>query len=173
MTTRNRFILLLVAAGILVPALWLLYAGNDEAQVADPDKLAPGDDNAMVVYMSPQCGCCVDWVDYLEDEGFTVESRKTNAVNQIKEEAGLPRDLVSCHTGFIAGYLIEGHVPASDIRRLLDERPEAAGLSVPRMPIGSPGMEMEGHGRDAFDVVLFNADGSREVYNHYPATSAL
>lgn len=157
--------------GVVLAAIVWAWAG--EKASVEPRAVAPGNDNDMVVYASPQCGCCGDWVDHMEDHGFKAETRKTDAVNAVKEEAGLPRDLVSCHTAFIDGYLIEGHVPAGDVQRLLEERPDAAGLSVPRMPVGSPGMEIEGEGRDAFDVILFRSDGSREVFNHYPAQRAL
>ncbi len=170
----KRFVLpagIALIGAILIPLLWL-GTGDDEVSVTTASNIKQNSET-MVVYMSPQCGCCGVWVDHVEEHGFTTETRKTDAVNAIKEEAGLPRDLVSCHTGFIDGYLIEGHVPASDIQRLLEERPDAAGLSVPRMPIGSPGMEIEGEGREAFDVVLFRRDGSREVFNHYPAQDAL
>lgn len=166
-----KIFLPLLVITLAVPLGWLWWGQSNTR--AGPHELvedAPAD--TMVVFMSPHCGCCGDWVGHLEKAGFTVESRKTDQVNLIKQQAGLPRDLVSCHTGFINGYLIEGHVPARDIRRLLQERPDASGLSVPRMPMGSPGMEMEGAGRDAFDVVLFHAGGGREVYNSYPAISA-
>ncbi|MDX1588415.1 MAG: DUF411 domain-containing protein [Oleiphilaceae bacterium] len=174
MSRRTALIFLpLLAITLALPLGWLwLGQGNTQA---GPHELV-GEEVAadtMVVFMSPHCGCCGDWVAHLEENGFAVERRKTDQVNLIKQQAGLPRELVSCHTGFINGYLIEGHVPASDIQRLLRETPRASGLSVPGMPTGSPGMEMPGAGRDAFDVVLFHADGQREVYNSYPATSAL
>lgn len=156
---------------VLLPAAWLWW---DQGGATDADAaLSAGDSDSLLVFMSPTCGCCGDWVEHMRENGFEAETRETNAINAVKEEAGLPRDLVSCHTAFIGGYLIEGHVPAKDVQRLLEERPDAAGLSVPRMPIGSPGMEIQGEGRDEFDVVLFREDGSREVFNHYPAMSSL
>ena len=168
MTTPRLILATVLILALALPAIWL-FSSDDSQHVTMPGT----DDDTMVVFMSPYCGCCGDWVDHLEEAGFRTEIRETDAVNAIKEEAGLPRDLVSCHTGFISGYLIEGHVPADDIHRLLQERPDALGLSVPRMPVGSPGMEIEGQGRDAFDVVLFDRDGNREVFNHYPEQSSL
>ncbi|TVP60060.1 MAG: DUF411 domain-containing protein [Halomonadaceae bacterium] len=173
--TRRQITLIfapLLALALIIPTAWL-WLGPGSSQAGPHEVLDGVEADTMVVFMSPTCGCCGDWVTHLEEHGFSVETRETDQVNLIKQQAGLPRDLVSCHTGFINGYLIEGHVPAEDIQRLLAEKPRASGLSVPRMPMGSPGMEMEGYGRDAFDVVLFHADGGREVYNTYPAISAL
>src|SRR5690554_5194849 len=113
------------------------------------------DDLAIKVYKSPTCGCCGDWVDHLEKNGFTVDVTDTQRMNQIKMEAGLSPHLASCHTAFIGDYVIEGHVPSADIRRLVAEQPAARGLAVPGMPIGSPGMEV-GDRKDPYQVLLFN-----------------
>ncbi|MDX1634482.1 MAG: DUF411 domain-containing protein [Marinobacter sp.] len=121
----------------------------------------------VTVYKSPSCGCCGDWVKHLEDNDFEVEVRDTQNLNPIKVEAGLTPALASCHTAFVGGYVIEGHVPASDIRRLLEQAPEARGLSVPGMPVGSPGMEM-GDRQDAYQVLLFNDQGQTRVFSSYP-----
>lgn len=121
------------------------------------------------VYKSPTCGCCTAWVDHMEENGFDVVSHDTSNMNQVKMEAGLTPQLASCHTAFVDGYVIEGHVPASDIRRLLAERPQAHGLAVPGMPVGSPGMEM-GNRQDAYSVMLFNEQGQSRPYASYPAT---
>ncbi len=115
------------------------------------------------VYKSPTCGCCTDWVDHLEDNGFKVEVTETNDLNPIKQDAGLPRSLASCHTAFVGDYVIEGHVPANDIHRLIAEAPKAKGLAVPGMPIGSPGMEM-GDRKDHFQVMMFNENGQTRVF---------
>ena len=127
----------------------------------------------LIVFASPTCGCCSNWIDHMRQSGFQAEKREVSNINRVKQEAGLPRSLASCHTAFIGGYLIEGHVPASDVKRLLREQPSAAGLSVPRMPVGTPGMEIEGRGRDAFDVILFQKNGDQEVFEHYPAQTSL
>ncbi|WP_165857719.1 DUF411 domain-containing protein [Marinobacter sp. JSM 1782161] len=126
---------------------------------------------AITVYKSPTCGCCSDWIKHLEDNGFEVESHDTTALNQIKVEAGLTRNLASCHTAFVGGdrntgYVIEGHVPAQDIKRLLKEAPQARGLAVPGMPIGSPGMEMGDH-QDPYTVMLFNDNGQTRPFAQY------
>lgn len=120
----------------------------------------------MTVYKSASCGCCKDWVSYLERDGFTVTAIDTENVNQIKAENGLSeQSLKSCHTALIDGYVVEGHVPANDIRRLLSERPDVAGLSAPGMPMMSPGMgSLEPKG---YDVLAFQKDGRSRVFSSY------
>ena len=115
------------------------------------------------VYKSPTCGCCTDWIKHLEDNGFEVEVSEVDNVTPVKIEAGLTPALASCHTAFINDYVIEGHVPADDIKRLLSQAPQARGLSVPGMPAGSPGMEM-GDRKDPYQVLLFNANGQTQVF---------
>jgi len=115
------------------------------------------------VYKSPTCGCCTDWVKHLEENGFEVEVSEVDNVTPVKIEAGLTPALASCHTAFINDYVIEGHVPADDIKRLLSQAPQARGLSVPGMPAGSPGMEM-GDRKDSYQVLLFNANGQTQVF---------
>lgn len=115
----------------------------------------------IIVTKDPSCGCCGSWVDHLKAEGFAVEVIETAAVNRVKAKLGVPNDLASCHTAEVEGYVIEGHVPAVAIRRLLLEKPQAAGLAVPGMPVGSPGMEVEGTAPEIYDVVLFGAFGKR------------
>jgi hypothetical protein len=115
------------------------------------------------VYKSPTCGCCTDWVDHLKENGFDVEVTETNNLNPIKIDAGIPPSMASCHTGFVGDYVIEGHVPANDIRRLISEAPKAKGLAVPGMPAGSPGMEM-GDRKDRYQVLMFNESGQTKVF---------
>ena len=161
----------LLALALILGGVW---AWNPEPTQGRSDNAGETADNpTLLVYASPQCGCCGDWVTHMRNNGFTAEVRKVDNVNAIKQEAGLPRELVSCHTAFIDDYLIEGHVPAKEVKRLLREQPDAAGLSVPRMPMGSPGMEIEGRGRDAFDVILFQRDGTQRIYESYPAQTSL
>jgi len=121
---------------------------------------------AIEVWKSPTCGCCGKWVEHLEANGFAVEAKNTSPgmLDRIKRQAGIEEKLASCHTGLIDGYAIEGHVPASDIKRLLEERPDAIGLTVPNMPIGSPGMEQPGGATEPYDVLLVKKDGSVEVF---------
>ena len=115
------------------------------------------------VVKSPYCGCCTLWVDYLRRSGFEVRVVETEDVTPTARRHGVPDDLRSCHTATIEGYAIEGHVPAEDIRRLLAERPAAAGLAVPGMPIGSPGME-QGDRRQPYATILFTRDGRRTEF---------
>ena len=116
------------------------------------------------------CECCVKWTEYLRENGFAVTSEKSlgTLLIQHKINLGVPISHQSCHTGQIEGYFIEGHVPAADIRRLLQERPDAAGLAVPGMPYGSPGMGPEDK-REAYEVLLVSNDGSSEIFSRYPA----
>ncbi|MEQ8233372.1 MAG: DUF411 domain-containing protein [Gammaproteobacteria bacterium] len=114
------------------------------------------------VYKSPTCSCCTAWIEHLENNGFDVTVLEPTKLDQVKSAHAVPSELRSCHTAAIGNYTIEGHVPAKDIRRLLTEQPNARGLAVPGMPVGSPGME-QGDRRDPYVVVLFG-EGKREVY---------
>ena len=116
----------------------------------------------VVVYKSPTCGCCKNWISHLQENGFTVEVHNRRNMNPIKTELGVPRHLQSCHTATVGGYVLEGHVPADDIARLLKEKPAIKGLAVPGMPMGSPGME--GPRKDAYDVVSFRENGRTTVF---------
>ena len=116
----------------------------------------------VVVNKDPSCGCCGAWVDHIRQAGFSTEVVETSGVNRIKARLGVPPALASCHTAEVDGFVIEGHVPASALKRLLAERPRTAkGLAVPGMPVGSPGMEVDGVDPDEYDVVLFGPDGQR------------
>ena len=117
------------------------------------------------VYKSASCGCCSEWIKHLETNGFTVRAKNVEIPAQYHKLAGIPDQLGSCHTGLVNGYAIEGHVPASEIKQLLRDKPKARGLAVPAMPVGSPGME--GPRKDAYDVLLVKNDGSTKVYKHY------
>jgi hypothetical protein len=150
-------------------ALAALLAGPG---VAQPDA-GPATSEAatpIAVAKTSGCGCCVAWMERLEAAGFAPEATNmwSGEIVQHKMRLGLSAPLFSCHTGEIEGYVVEGHVPPEDIRRLLAERPDAVGLSVPGMPVGSPGMEY-GDNRDAYDVLLVRRDGSTEVFASYPA----
>ena len=121
------------------------------------------------VWKDPQCGCCGDWIRHLEANGFQVRINDTGNT-RARTRLGVPEKLGSCHTALVGGYAIEGHVPASDVHRLLRERPAAIGLAVPGMPVGSPGMDgPEYQGRkDAYAVLLIRRDGSTQVFRSYP-----
>ncbi|MHA7851259.1 DUF411 domain-containing protein [Roseovarius sp.] len=122
------------------------------------------------VLKDPNCGCCGAWIEIMQAEGFevTTETSFGTALSRYKLDNGIPPKMASCHTAKIEGYMIEGHVPAADIRRLLDERPDAVGLAVPGMPYGSPGMGPETR-REAYDVHLIRRDGTTEVFTRYDA----
>jgi len=120
----------------------------------------------LEVFKSPTCGCCKQWIAHLEDNGLQVTPRDVPDVIPYKIEGGLTPQLASCHTAFVEGYVIEGHVPAREIARLLKERPDARGLAVPGMPVGSPGME-QGDAREPYEVLLIHRDGSTSVYARY------
>ncbi len=124
---------------------------------------------SIEVWKSPTCGCCGKWVKHLEANGFAVKanSATSSTLQQIKQQAGITEQIASCHTAKIDGYVIEGHVPASDIKRLVAEHPDALGLTVPDMPIGSPGMEQPDGETEPYDVLLVKQDGSTEVYAHH------
>ena len=119
------------------------------------------------VYKSATCGCCNKWVEHLQMHGFKVRTTNQENLSDFKARHNIPRRLQSCHTGVVNGYVLEGHVPASDVHRLLKERPALVGLAVPGMPIGSPGMEMPGTKVQPFDVLAFDKAGQTRVYaNH-------
>ncbi|KQQ17598.1 metal-binding protein [Methylobacterium sp. Leaf122] len=112
------------------------------------------------VTKDPSCGCCAAWVDHIRAAGYPVHVTEA-PVNPLKARLGVPRSLASCHTAQVGGYVIEGHVPAGAITRLLAEKPQATGLAVPGMPVGSPGMEIYGMPPDTYEVVLFGPDLQR------------
>ena len=145
----------------------LIFASN--SIVAAPlAALADGTFPDIHVIKNPQCGCCTAWIKILIDKGFNVtsEDRSGSLLTEFKIESGVPNDMMSCHTAKIDGYFIEGHVPASEIKRLMADRPDALGLAVPAMPYGSPGMGSE-DAREAYDVYIISADGTAEVFQHY------
>ena len=129
----------------------VLTAARDALATPEPPKLTVSKD--------PSCGCCSQWADHIRAAGFSVEIVETGALNRVKARLGVPRHLASCHTAEVNGYVIEGHVPASAIRRLLAERPRIKGLAVPGMPVGSPGMEVEGTPAETYDVIAFGPAG--------------
>jgi|SRR6056297_1114966 len=135
-----------------------------------PNAALTRDALSIHVLKDPNCGCCTAWIEILKKDGFSVTTERGfgTLLFRHKLENGIPQDMTSCHTGEIEGYMIEGHVPAADIRRLISERPDAIGLAVPDMPYGSPGMGPE-EDREAYDVFLILNDGSTEVFSRYEA----
>lgn len=123
----------------------------------------------ITVYRSASCGCCKQWISHLQRHGFVVSDNIVADMSALKKEHGIGEDLSSCHTAIVDGYLIEGHVPAQDIVQLIHRRPaDIAGLTVPAMPVGTPGMEDARSGRkDAFNVMSFSKNGQSRVYRRY------
>lgn len=120
------------------------------------------------VWRDPNCGCCGAWVEHLRRAGFAVTDRIVPSVAPVRRMLGTPADLLSCHAARIAGFALEGHVPAAAIRRLLEERPAGVvGLAVPAMPVGSPGMEVPGQAPETYDVMAWRADGSHRPFMRF------
>jgi hypothetical protein len=154
------------ARTMVVGAAALLFAACGRADADAPVRTtlasAASAGDTVIVYKTPTCGCCSDWVDHVREHGFTVVTHDLNDLTAIKQELGVPPGRVSCHTAQVRGYTIEGHVPADLIRRMLDENARFKGLAVPGMPIGSPGME--GLIKQRYEVLSFDERGNTEVY---------
>lgn len=141
----------------------LLRRGVLAATLALPTGgLAAGE---VTVYKDPNCGCCNGWVDHMRAHGFQLKVENSGELNSIKQAKSVTRELASCHTAVVDGYVIEGHVPAADVKRLLAEKPPVAGLAVPGMPVGSPGME--GPNPQPYSVVSFTRDGKIELFSRH------
>jgi hypothetical protein len=145
----RKSILLLLSLAVAIALL-----GTSSAALAEGDTIH--------VYKSPTCGCCAKWIDHLEKNGFEVSTSNVPDVAPIKRANGVPAKLASCHTAVVGGYVIEGHVPAADITRLLAERPKIAGLAVPGMPTGSPGME--GPNPERYEVIAFDSSAETSTF---------
>jgi hypothetical protein len=142
---------------VRLPAVLLLAASSIGAAQTPPAAAAP-----VAVYKSATCGCCAKWNDHMRTAGFNVNSTDLPDVTPVKDKHGVPAGLRSCHTAVVGGYVIEGHVPADVIKKLLRERPAVVGIAVPGMPSGSPGME--GSRVDPYNVVSFDKSGATKVY---------
>jgi hypothetical protein len=127
-------------------------------------QLDAGPDTPITVYKSASCGCCAKWVDHLRANGFAPVVHDEEDMDAIKDEMGVPKDVRSCHTALLDRYLVEGHVPAADLRRALADRPAVAGLAVPGMPKSTPGMAVPGAPAEPFEVLSFARDGKTAVY---------
>lgn len=151
---RRHFLLTLGALGLAGS-----LPGRDALAATNPE---------ISIWKDPNCGCCNDWIVHLESNGFRTRVFDEGN-NAARARLGMPQRLGSCHTATVDGYVIEGHVPASEITRLLAERPDALGLAVPGMPIGSPGMDGPAYGgrQDAYDVLLVARNGETRIYRHY------
>lgn len=153
---KNLIVSLSIAVFLLLVGtqFHLSYAADDYAA-----------NNTVKVYKSPTCGCCRKWVTHLKNNGFKVESVNTNRMNSVKKRLGVPGNLQSCHTAVVNGYVIEGHVPAKDIKNLLNQKSKVVGLAVPGMPAGSPGMEWIK--KDKYSVISFDKNGKTKVVANY------
>ena len=118
----------------------------------------------MTVYKSSTCGCCSKWVEHMQANGFDVKAIDVDDIDKVKRERGVPADAASCHTAIVNGYIVEGHVPADAVLKVLKEKPAIAGIAVPGMPMGSPGMEVPGGQKEAFNIVAFDKAGKTSVY---------
>lgn len=145
MNLPTKFLLAAVLAG--AGTLGPVFAAADE----------------VTMYKDPNCGCCSKWADHMRANGFKVKEVASSRMDQIKRGAGVPEALGSCHTARVGGYIVEGHVPASDVKRLLVEKPRVLGVSAPGMPQGSPGMEGP-YPADRYKVVTFDRDGNSTVF---------
>ena len=162
---------LVLAVGLAGGAYWLTGddGASEAAVAAGPAEAVPedvADEREMTVYMSPTCACCGDWVEHMEEHGFEAEVVLQEDLRGVKIDKGVPPDLASCHTAVIGGYVVEGHIPAQDVLRFLEEAPDVAGLAVPGMPIGSPGME--GAYEEEYDVLTFEPGGETQVFASHP-----
>lgn len=122
----------------------------------------------IVVHRSPTCSCCGKWVEHLKQNNFNVKDIVSDDVQAIKNKHGIVQEMASCHTAIVDGYVVEGHVPASDIKALLKNKPDVVGIAVPGMPSGTPGMEIGGK-KDAYQVISFDKKKQRQVFNSYQA----
>lgn len=127
---------------------------------------AAENNTSITVYRDPGCRCCGGWIDHLSAQGLQSENIPTSEMDALKQRYGIPENLTSCHTAIIDGYVVEGHVPIADIKRLIAEQPDVVGITVPGMPIGTPGME-SGDERESFTVFSFDRQGNTEVFNQY------
>lgn len=141
----------------------------ESAHAAPPRQAAEATTPKIIVHRDAYCGCCHLWVEHLRKEGFAVDDRVEEAMSPVRERLGILPAHASCHTAEIEGYVIEGHVPASDIRRLLRDKPAIRGLVLPGMPMGSPGMEVDGVDAPPYTVLALGKDGSTKPYaEHTP-----
>ena len=145
-------------AAAVPPTLARPAAGADPVAAALP---------RVLVHKSPTCGCCTAWVTHMQQAGFPVDVVATDDLDSVRKKAGVPAGKASCHTAVVEGYFVEGHVPAEDVARLLRERPDARGLTVPGMPVGSPGMEVPSGAVQPYSVLLVGHDGTTSEFSRH------
>lgn len=159
-SSQNRWYIKLLAVCLVVFAVVLT------SLLTATNALAASDALKITVYRDPSCSCCEGWIEHLTTQGFQPRNVLTSNIDTLKQQYGVPNDLASCHTAVINGYVIEGHVPADEIKRLLAEQPHVTGIAVPGMVVGTPGME-SGDVREPFSVFSFDEQENAEVFNQY------
>ncbi len=157
---------LAIITSIVLALSSLAYAANQPTTAPEAKSTSAGYRPSIVVYKNFHCDCCLKWVDHLKANRFTVRVESVDNLATVKKRVGIPATKDSCHTAEIEGYFIEGHVPAEDIKRLIRTKPDAKGLTVPGMPIGSPGME-QGKRIQPYDVLLVDNTGNTSVFAHH------
>ena len=142
---------------------------KDSTKPTETDQAEVGSENvkAITVYKSPTCGCCTNWESHMSKAGFQITSKPTDKMAEIRKQYKVPEKMQSCHTAVINGYVIEGHVPADDVKKLLETRPDVVGLAAPGMPQKSPGMQPEGEKPANYDVFSFDQQGNTKVFASY------
>ena len=154
----TRLLVLLITLLLILTACSLAGSPSNETAKGLP---------VVTVYKSPTCGCCGKWVDHLRANGFKVKVQEVSNIMETKQQYGVPEVLTSCHTAIVGDYIVEGHVPAKEVKRLLSEQPDIAGLAVPGMPVGSPGMEVPGAAPQPYNVIAFDRAGNTRVFAEY------
>lgn len=159
--TSSLIVVGLVSIGVSLTRYFLIQGSNalQGADVAEQVSMT----SELTVFRSPTCGCCSQWIEHMEAAGFQVKDTVTEDMTAVKEQHGVPANLASCHTTIANGYVIEGHIPADDVQRLLAEKPNVAGIAVPGMPIGSPGME-SGNYVEPYTVFSFTQSGETTTF---------
>jgi hypothetical protein len=155
-----------VLAVVVIAANVVAYAQPKAQSKATAPKAAAASKTAVTVYKTPTCGCCGNWVQYMNAQGYACTVTNQADLSDVKAKYGVPANLQSCHTSLVGGYVIEGHVPVEDINRLLREKPAIAGLAAPGMPAASPGMDVPNS--PGYDVIAFEKNGQQRVYARHP-----
>lgn len=167
---RRLLMLGLIAIGVFSISITLIgratAQGLNAQRGAEPTEIV-ATTSEITVFRSPTCSCCAQWIEHMETSGFQVRDNVTEDLTAIKEQYGVPANLASCHTTVVDGYVVEGHVPAEDVQRLLTEQPSIAGIAVPGMPIGSPGME-SGNYVEPYTVFSFTESGETSTFAEHP-----
>lgn len=160
MIKNNNILFALVVVAVLAAGIWLY--GDFGSSSDNPTEGSSKNITEVTMYKNPGCQCCTKWANHLEQNGFTVTEEPTQQLLSIKADQDVPYSIQSCHTAVVGDYVVEGHVPAEDVQRMLEERPDVIGIGVGGMPIGSPGME--GPNPEPYNVYAFDADGNQTVW---------